>query len=291
MVIKIQEINVKNIFYIYKGKGIDVVALRGLNVIFKSGQISVIMGPSGSGKSTLLNIVGGVFNPSSGNIKIDELDISEWNDSERLNFRKNKVGFIFQNQNMLPFFSIKENIKLILRIHNLNRNEEKERIDNLLSLLEIENRIHHKPVELSGGQRQKASIAVALANNSEIILADEPTGDLDSVSRDEIINIFQKLIIKFPNKIIIIVTHDPAFLKIADIAYFLEDGKIKSTLNSKELEIKLNLKSPELIPMNQIGSTNKLQINDNDFDEIKEIIKTLSRKINEADSLKKMINH
>jgi putative ABC transport system ATP-binding protein len=281
--IKIQEIKLKNIFYIYKGKGIDVVALRGFNAIFKSGQISVIMGPSGSGKSTLLSIIGGVFNPSSGKITIDDLDISEWNDNERLKYRKNKVGFLFQNRNMLPFLSIKENIKLILRIHHLNRNHEKERVNDLLLTLGLKDREFHKPTELSGGQRQKASIALALANNPDIILADEPTGDLDSLSRDEIIAVFRKIIIEYPNKIIIIVSHDPAFLKMADIVYFLEDGKIKSSLNSKELKSKLYLESTNLNP--QIKEP-IIQVNNFDFDEIKEIIQTLTRKINKIDAMK-----
>jgi putative ABC transport system ATP-binding protein len=226
----INEIILEDVFYIYKDHKLDVVALNNLSVKFKTGEISVIMGPSGSGKSTLLNVVGGLLTPSSGRINLNHISIGDLSINQLRHYRKEKIGIIFQSKNLLPYLTVKKNISFALDIAKYSREEKKLKLKALIEKFNLEDLKDHKPDELSGGQQQKASLAVALANDPQIILADEPTGDLDTGSRNKIIEIFTQLRNEDPNRIIIVVSHDPVFLKIADNAFFIEDGAISSTL-------------------------------------------------------------
>ena len=226
----INEISLEDIFYIYKDHKLDVVALNNLSVKFKTGEISVIMGPSGSGKSTLLNVVGGLLTPSSGRISLNHIPIGDLSINQLRHYRKEKIGFIFQSKNLMPYLTVKKNISFALDIAKYSLKEKKIKLQALIDKFELESLKDHKPDELSGGQQQKVSLAVALANDPQIILADEPTGDLDTGSRNKIIELFTQLKDEDPNRIIIVVSHDPVFLKIADNAFFIEDGAISSTL-------------------------------------------------------------
>ncbi|MHA1766004.1 MAG: ABC transporter ATP-binding protein, partial [Promethearchaeota archaeon] len=146
-----------------------------------------MMGPSGCGKTSIINLIGGVLNPNSGDIIFGNDKISEMNEQELAIYRKENIGFLFQDKNLLPYLTIDENLEFILNFHGIPKKESSEKIKILLTELNIKDRSSHRPSELSGGERQRAGLAIALANNPNIILADEPTGELDSKSRNDII--------------------------------------------------------------------------------------------------------
>ncbi len=193
------------------------------------------MGPSGSGKTSLLKLIGGVLSPSSGEILFDGAKISEKDEKELAEYRRNTIGFLFQDKNLIPHLTISENLEFIFDFQKISNKQKAKQTEFLLEELDLKDRSSYRPTQLSGGQNQRAGLAVALANNPEILLTDEPTGELDSASRNEIIKLLKTMIEKYPDKILIIVSHDPEFLSIADHAYFLEDGKIKSHFTSDEL--------------------------------------------------------
>lgn len=258
---KIDIVELKNLFYIYKDEKIDVVANKDVNITFKKGTINIIMGPSGSGKTTFLQIIGGLLSPSSGTLKINDIDISELNEADKTQFRRKKVGFIFQNNNLLPQFTVEQNIELVHSVYQEKYSKNKKlELSKIIEKFDLSNRTHHYPSELSGGQIQKAGIIVALCHNPDIILADEPSGDLDTKSRDKLMEIFLSIKQMSAEKIIIIATHDPTFLNIADNAVFLENGTIISKLTKKEL-----LKSRS-IPLNDVkdsGNEKSTFLNEN----------------------------
>ncbi|NMA95641.1 MAG: ABC transporter ATP-binding protein [Clostridiales bacterium] len=206
------------------GKGATKVnALKDVNLTIKQGEFVAIVGPSGSGKSTLLHLLGGVDRPTSGNVVIDGIDIYSLKEKDLALFRRRKVGFIFQFYNLIPVLTAKENILLPLL---LDRKEpEKKYIKELIHLLEMEDREAHLPNELSGGQQQRVSIGRALAYNPSIVLADEPTGNLDSKNSKEIVNLL-KFSVKKYHQTVIMVTHDLELAAQADRIITLEDGQI-----------------------------------------------------------------
>ena len=206
------------------GKGENkVTALDNVSFTVNKGEFVAIVGASGSGKSTLLHLIGGVDRPTSGKVFIDGKDIYKFNDDELAIFRRRQVGLIYQFYNLIPILNVEENITLPLKLDN--RNIDKKRLDELIKVLGLEERRTHLPNELSGGQQQRTSIGRAMITNPAIILADEPTGNLDSKASDEIVALLKKSN-KDYKQTIIMITHNLEIAKVADRIIKIEDGKI-----------------------------------------------------------------
>ena len=218
-------IKLKNVWKIYKMGDVKVPALRGLNLEIKKGEFVAIMGPSGSGKSTAMNMVGCLDIPTKGEIYLDNENIADLSESDLAQIRGKKIGFIFQQFNLIQTLSALENVMLPMMFQGYSKEKRTERTKNLLKLVDLEDRMHHKPSELSGGQQQRVAIARALANDPEVILADEPTGNLDSKTGNNVIDFLKKLH-KKEHKTIIMVTHDSNIAKHAERVELLRDGKI-----------------------------------------------------------------
>lgn len=218
-------LRVDNLTKIYGKDTTKVVALDHVSFTVEKGEFVAIVGASGSGKSTLLHLIGGVDRPTSGKVYIDGKDIFKFNDDKLAIFRRRQVGLIYQFYNLIPILNVEENITLPLALDN--REVDKERLARLLKLLGLENRKNHLPNELSGGQQQRTSIGRAIITNPTIILADEPTGNLDSKSSDEIVALLKKSN-KELNQTIIMITHNMEIAKVADRIIKIEDGKIVS---------------------------------------------------------------
>ena len=218
-------LRVDNLTKIYGKDTTKVVALDHVSFTVEKGEFVAIVGAAGSGKSTLLHLIGGVDRPTSGKVYIDGKDIFKFNDDKLAIFRRRQVGLIYQFYNLIPILNVEENITLPLALDN--REVDKERLASLLKLLGLENRKNHLPNELSGGQQQRTSIGRAIITNPTIILADEPTGNLDSKSSDEIVALLKKSN-KELNQTIIMITHNMEIAKVADRIIKIEDGKIVS---------------------------------------------------------------
>ena len=216
-------LKVDNLTKIYGKDTTKVVALDHVSFSVEKGEFVAIVGASGSGKSTLLHLIGGVDRPTSGKVFIDGKDIFNFNDDKLAIFRRRQVGLIYQFYNLIPILNVEENITLPLSLDN--REVDKEKLNVLLKLLGLQNRKNHLPNELSGGQQQRTSIGRALITNPTIILADEPTGNLDSKSSDEIVALLKKSN-KELNQTIIMITHNMEIAKVADRIIKIEDGKI-----------------------------------------------------------------
>lgn len=216
-------LKVANLTKIYGNGSTKVVALDNVSFSVEKGEFVAIVGASGSGKSTLLHLIGGVDRPTSGKVYIDGKDIYELDDDKLAIFRRRQVGLIYQFYNLIPILNVEENITLPLALDN--RETDKEYLNSLLKLLGLEKRRNHLPNELSGGQQQRTSIGRALITNPTIILADEPTGNLDSKSSDEIVELLRKSNKEYKQTIIMI-THNMEIAKCADRIIQIEDGKI-----------------------------------------------------------------
>jgi len=210
---------------------VEVNALQGLNLDVKEGEFVAIMGPSGSGKSTAVNMIGCLDVPTKGKIMLEQHDISKLSESELAQIRGRKIGFIFQQFNLIPTLTALENVMLPMIFQGINEKERVKKATELLELVDLGDRIHHKPTELSGGQQQRVAIARALANNPEVIIADEPTGNLDSRTGTNVLDFLQKLH-KKESKTIVMVTHDSNLAKIAERTEFLKDGVIVKSLSN-----------------------------------------------------------
>ncbi len=217
-------LRVENLSKVYGKDSTKVIALDNVSFSVQKGEFVAIVGASGSGKSTLLHLIGGVDRPSSGNVYIDGKDIYKYNDDELAIFRRRKVGLIYQFYNLIPILNVEENITLPLDLDN--QNVEIQKLNELIQLLGLETRKKHLPNELSGGQQQRVSIGRAMITNPAIILADEPTGNLDSKSSYEIVELLKKSNKEY-NQTIIMITHNMEIAKTADRIIKLEDGKIK----------------------------------------------------------------
>ena len=216
-------LRVENLSKVY-GKGTtQVTALDNISFKVEKGEFVAIVGASGSGKSTLLHLIGGVDRPTSGKVFIDGKDIYKFSDDELAIFRRRQVGIIYQFYNLIPILNVEENITLPLNLDN--REVDKKRLDKLINLLGLNNRRTHLPNELSGGQQQRTAIGRAMITNPALILADEPTGNLDSKSSDEIVELLRKSNRDY-NQTIIMITHDMEIAKFADRIIKIEDGKI-----------------------------------------------------------------
>lgn len=216
-------LNVKNLCKTY-GKGDTAVkALDNVSFSVPKGQFVAIVGPSGSGKSTLLHILGGVDTPTSGNVFVEGTDISKLNETTLAVFRRRQIGLIYQFYNLIPILTVEENITLPILLDGQKVNQKK--LDLLVDVLGLKERLKHLPNQLSGGQQQRVSIGRALMNNPALVLADEPTGNLDSQNSKEIIELL-RTVNKENNQTVIIITHDERIAMSADRVISIEDGKI-----------------------------------------------------------------
>ena len=236
-------LKVENLTKIYGKDMAKVTALDNVSFSVKKGEFVAIVGASGSGKSTLLHIIGGVDRPTSGKVYIDGKDIFRFNDDKLAIFRRRQVGLIYQFYNLIPILNVEENITLPLALDN--RDIDKRKLDEMIKLLGLENRKTHLPNELSGGQQQRTSIGRALITNPTIILADEPTGNLDSKSSDEIVALLKKSNKEFKQTIIMI-THNMEIAKCADRIIKIEDGKIVKEVKKMNLLNRLTIKNLKL---------------------------------------------
>lgn len=216
-------LEVKNLSKIY-GKGDTLVkAVDDVSFTVEQGEFVAIIGPSGSGKSTLLHIIGGVDTPTTGNVIIDGTDITKLKESPLSIFRRRQIGLVYQFYNLIPILTVEENLTLSLLLDG--RKPNKEQIDYLVSNLGLGDRLKHLPNQLSGGQQQRVSIGRALANNPALLLADEPTGNLDSENSKEIVALLRKFN-REHNQTVIMITHDERIAQSADRIIAIEDGKI-----------------------------------------------------------------
>ena len=217
-------ITVDNLNKTYKNGSLELQVLKNISFKVDKGEFLAIMGSSGSGKSTMMNILGCLDNQYEGRYILDGIDISKSTENELSEIRNKKIGFIFQSFNLLPRLTALENVELPLVYSSIPKEKRHKRANELLEMVGLKDRTHHRPNELSGGQRQRVAIARALVNNPSIILADEPTGNLDSKSEAEIIEILQKL--NKMGKTIVIVTHEPNIGEIAQRKIVFKDGEI-----------------------------------------------------------------
>ena len=209
----------------YKIGKLDVPALRGLSFEVGEGEFVAIMGPSGCGKSTLLHILGGLLSPTSGSVVIDGEDLAKVSDARRTDIRRRKIGFVFQRFNLFPTLSAEGNLKLAEKIHTGNGSKNSDRRREVLRLLKLEDKMHHKPLELSGGEQQRVALARAIVNGPAIILADEPTGNLDTENSQIVLEMFRELNEKF-NQTIIMITHNPEAAAACSRTIQMRDGHI-----------------------------------------------------------------
>ena len=211
---------------VYRRGKMDVPALKNVNVEIKKGEIICLAGPSGSGKTTLLNLLGGVDTPTSGKIMVNGDELTKMSENELAYFRLKNVGLVFQFFNLVPTLTAKENVEFPLILADVPKEEREYRALELLELVGLEHRVDHKPEELSGGEQQRVAIARALANNPAIIIADEPTGDLDSETAKAFMNLIEDLN-KTQRQTFIISSHDSMVIERVPRVYTIRDGKIK----------------------------------------------------------------
>lgn len=216
-------IKTENLKKIYKTEEGYVEALKGINIEIEKGKMIAIMGPSGSGKSTFLHLLGGIDKPTEGKIFIKGKDLYKMSEKEIAHFRNKNLGFVFQFHYLLPEFTAIENVAIPAIISQKSEKEAIKKAKNILKNLNLEDRLYHKPSQLSGGQQQRVAIARALINNPEIIIADEPTGNLDSENSKIVMEIFKKLNKEY-NVSIIIATHDIDIAKYCNHIYYMKDG-------------------------------------------------------------------
>jgi putative ABC transport system ATP-binding protein len=219
----VEAVDLKKIYMLGK---IPVEALRGVNLKVESGDFLAVLGPSGSGKSTLLNLVGALDKPTAGTLLIDGVDVSKLSDSQLSDLRR-RVGFVFQFFNLIPRLTARDNVELSLSIAGVSKAERKKRAEELLETVGLKDRINHKPAELSGGQQQRVAIARALANNPKFLLLDEPTGNIDSRTAQEILRLVKRLNTE-KGVTIIMVTHDQHLAREAKRIVQMFDGVITS---------------------------------------------------------------
>ncbi len=216
----------KEVWKIYDVGEVQVEALRGVSFGVEDGEYAIIIGPSGSGKSTLLQLLGCLDKPTKGQIDIENVEVSKMKDRELARVRNKKIGFVFQSFNLLPKLSALENVELPLIYAGIPQKKRREIAKEQLELVGLGDRINHRPTQLSGGQQQRVAIARALANDPAFLLADEPTGNLDTKSGEEILQIFKKL--NYMGKTLVVVTHDMRIVDEGTKTISLLDGRIQS---------------------------------------------------------------
>jgi putative ABC transport system ATP-binding protein len=218
-------LEIKNVFKTYNETEVQVHAVNGVTLDFQEAEFAAIVGPSGSGKTTLLNLIGGLDNPTNGEIIIDGTDLSKLRSSELIDFRMRNIGFVFQAYNLIPVLTAKENVEFIMNLQKWSRKERDERTFELLKAVGLFERANSRPAKMSGGQQQRVAVARALASRPKFVLADEPTANLDSKSAATLLEIMEKL--NHEEKITFIFsTHDARVVKMAHRVITLEDGKV-----------------------------------------------------------------
>lgn len=221
--------------YYHMGDDIIVKAVDDISLSIKRGDFVAVMGPSGSGKSTAMHLIGSLDIPTKGHIYLDSHDISSLEESDLAQIRGKNIGFIFQQFNLIPTLTVKENVMLPMTLQGDPLEEREKRTEEILKKLDIAERSEHFPNQISGGQQQRVAIARALANDPEVILADEPTGNLDTKTGEKVMDILKKL--NKEGKTIVMVTHSPELAKeYADIVYWLKDGKIQKITKRKNIK-------------------------------------------------------
>ena len=218
-------IRTKDLIKVYRTGKSEVIALRGLDMQVAEGELVAVQGPSGCGKTTLLNLIGGIDRPTAGRIEVDGSNLVDFGDGELVKYRLAKVGFIFQFFNLVPTLTAEENVELPLRLAGKGISIRAKRRKELLELVGMTQRASHRPDELSGGEQQRVAIGVALANDPPLLLADEPTGELDTKTGQEVLDLFRRLNQEF-GKTIVVVTHDARVSHIAHRVLEIQDGKI-----------------------------------------------------------------
>ncbi|SFE93071.1 ABC transporter ATP-binding protein [Thermophagus xiamenensis] len=219
-------ITLNKIYKTYNSRQVPVHALKGVDLLFDEGEFTAIVGPSGSGKTTLLNILGGLDDPDSGDVIIDEVYVNRLSGNEKIKFRLNHIGFIFQAYNLIPVLTARENVEFILELQGVPKAERKKRSLQLLEAVGIPEKADVRPRQLSGGQQQRVAVARALASNPRFVLADEPTANLDSTSAENLLSIMHELN-QQENTTFIFSTHDERVVKKARRVVTLQDGTIK----------------------------------------------------------------
>jgi ABC-type lipoprotein export system ATPase subunit len=216
-----------NLSKTYAISGVETPALRGLNLTINQGQLAAIVGPSGSGKSTLLNILGGLDRPSKGQLTVGGVDLAALPEENLSRYRREAVGFVWQqtSRNMLPYITVRQNVLLPMKLRGVGYRERNRRADTLLAAVDIGHRANHQVQALSGGEQQRAAIAVALANRPGLLLADEPTGSVDTHTTAELVSLFQQLVRQF-GLTVVIVTHDLEVSAHVDRVIRIQDGRV-----------------------------------------------------------------
>jgi putative ABC transport system ATP-binding protein len=220
-------IELNKITKIYDDTAVEVKALNDVDIKIEKEEFTAIVGPSGSGKTTLLNIIGGLDKPTSGNIVINDTDISTFKTDQMIDFRLHNIGFVFQAYNLIPVFTAKENVEFIMLLQGIEKDERERNAVELLTAVDLADRIDSKPSELSGGQQQRVAVARALASKPSFVLADEPTANLDSVTANNLLDIMERLN-KEHKMTFIFSTHDARVIKRAHRVVTLRDGAIES---------------------------------------------------------------
>jgi putative ABC transport system ATP-binding protein len=228
------DVKVNNLVKAYRIGKIEVQALRGLNMDVNAGEFIAIIGPSGSGKTTLLNVLGGLDTATAGTVQVGNVDLTSMNPTQLVDYRRETVGHIFQTLNLISTLTATENIELPMIARGVSRGKRKDRVQELLEIVSLTDRANHKPEELSGGEQQRIAMAAALANDAPIILADEPTGELDTVNAKIVVDYLLKVNREL-GKTIIMVTHDPSVARRTDRILRIEDGVIKMALAPTEM--------------------------------------------------------
>ncbi len=218
---------VRDLIKIYKLGQVEVQALRGLNMNVRKGEMIALIGPSGSGKSTLLNIMGGLDRATAGSVRVFDTDITNLSPGELVGFRRGTVGHIFQNMNLIPTLTALENVELPMAALGIKEAERKRRCAELIEVVGLQERMNHKPGELSGGEQQRIALAAALANDPPLILADEPTGELDTENARIVVQYLRKINQEL-GKTVVMVTHDPSIARVADRILRMHDGVVQA---------------------------------------------------------------
>ncbi|UCF36297.1 MAG: ABC transporter ATP-binding protein [Acidobacteriota bacterium] len=216
-------VEIRQLGKVFKRDSVEIRALDGIDLDLHSGEFVSLMGPSGSGKSTLLNIIAGIDRQTEGTARVLGTDLSQLNEDQLAGWRNDHVGFVFQHFNLIPVLTAFENVELPLLLTSLSRQERREHVMTALKVVGLSDRVKHYPRQLSGGQEQRVSIARAIVTDPTFILADEPTGDLDAVSAEEVLEVLKSLNRDF-GKTIVMVTHDPRAARYAATNYYLDKG-------------------------------------------------------------------
>ncbi|GBD88251.1 macrolide export ATP-binding/permease protein MacB [bacterium BMS3Abin03] len=226
-------ITTKNLEKIYNESIVPVHAINNISLSFEKGEFTAIVGPSGCGKTTLLNLLGGLDKPTSGEVFIDGINLTEFSSNKIINFRLRNIGFVFQAYNLIPVLTAKENVEFIMELQGIPKQKREERVVHLLEQVGLKERMNNRPGELSGGQQQRVAVARALASKPKFVLADEPTANLDSTSTGNLLDIMLKLN-EMENTTFIFATHDSRVMKRARRIITLDDGKVVQDENIKQ---------------------------------------------------------